>query len=58
VLKSSKSIVPAVKPARAWLEEQDVAGVCTEHGVQVGLGDGLGGPGAPSEAIRRGSLPA
>jgi hypothetical protein len=45
VLNSRKGITAAVQPARDWLAEQDIAGVCTHHGVQVGLAMFLGGPG-------------
>jgi hypothetical protein len=37
VLTSRKGIAALVQPARAWMDEQDVSGVCTDKGVQVGL---------------------
>jgi hypothetical protein len=37
VLKSQKSIAASVQPARDWLAEQDISGVCTQNGVKVGL---------------------
>jgi hypothetical protein len=43
ILKSTKSIAASLKPARAWLDQQDVFGVCTDHGVKVGLAMIVGG---------------
>jgi hypothetical protein len=34
VLGSRKSIAASVQPARGWLDEQDVSGVCTHNGVK------------------------
>jgi hypothetical protein len=45
VLKARASVTPALKPARDWLGKQDISGVCTHHGIQVGLAMILGGPG-------------
>ncbi|MBO0700892.1 MAG: hypothetical protein J2P46_21030, partial [Zavarzinella sp.] len=33
VLKSKQSIAPALQPAREWLDQQDISGVCTQRGL-------------------------
>jgi hypothetical protein len=44
VLSARKSITAKVQQASPWLAEQDIAGVCTDHGVKFGLGMGLRTP--------------
>jgi hypothetical protein len=44
VVEARESIVGTLKPAREWLGEQDIAGVCTQDGVKVGLGLFVGNP--------------
>jgi len=44
VVESRESLVDTLKPAREWLGEQDIAGVCTQDGVKVGLGLFVGNP--------------
>src|SRR5205823_62457 len=50
VLGSRKSISASLQAARGWLAEQDVSGVCTHHGVKVGLAMLLAGPGGGVES--------
>jgi hypothetical protein len=44
VLASKKSITAGVQQASKWLAEQDIAGVCTDHGVKFGLAMALSTP--------------
>src|SRR5947209_1151331 len=54
VLQSTKGIASAVQPARGWLAEQDIAGICTDKGVQVGIAMMLGTPWGGAASDTRG----
>jgi hypothetical protein len=54
ILSSRKSIAASLQTAQDWLAEQDVCGVCTEHGVKVGLGMFFGGPGGAAQSTTPG----
>src|ERR1700677_2492258 len=41
ILDSKQSVAASAQPAREWLDEQDICGVCTQHGVEFGIGMGL-----------------
>jgi hypothetical protein len=58
ILGARQSVTASLKPARDWLGEQDICGVCTHHGIQVGLAMILGARAGPSAAARRDSLPS
>lgn len=45
VLSSPRSMRAALQPARDWLAEQDICGVCSHKGVHAGLAMLLAGPG-------------
>ena len=44
ILDSKQSIVASLEPARKWLDEQDICGVCSQHGVKFGIAMMLSGP--------------
>jgi hypothetical protein len=44
VLTASKNIAAMAEPAKAWLAEQDIFGLCTHHGIKIGLAMGLNTP--------------
>src|SRR5262245_54097076 len=46
VLNARKSVTASLRPAREWMENQDVAGVSTDHGVKAGLAMILAGVGS------------
>jgi hypothetical protein len=56
VVRSNKSIAASLRPAQAWLDEYDMAGICTEHGVSAGLAMFLNGPGGGVETSTPGQL--
>jgi hypothetical protein len=51
VMKSKTSIAASLQPAREWLDQQEISGVCTQHGVRkaglymMGAGVESGSPG-------------
>ena len=44
ILDSKQSITASVQQASKWLDEQDICGVCTQNGIEFGIGMGLAGP--------------
>jgi uncharacterized protein (TIGR03067 family) len=45
VVNSKKSVAATLQPVQDWLAEQDIFGICTDHGVSAGLAMFLQGPG-------------
>jgi len=56
VLDSRQSIGRMVQPALKWLDEQDIAGVCTNTGIKVGLAMILSTPAGGAESDTRGQF--
>jgi len=56
VLHSKKSITASLQPVQDWLDEQDMAGICTDHGVSTGLAMFLNGPGGGAESSTQGQF--
>src|SRR5262249_21148018 len=53
VVASKQSLKAALEPVKDWLEQQDLAGICTDKGVSHGLGLFMaGGGGAASSDTR------
>jgi len=44
ILDAKESVASVLKPAREWLDEQDISGVCTPTGVKFGIAMILAGP--------------
>jgi hypothetical protein len=56
VLHSKKNIIASLQPVQDWLDEQDMAGICTDHGVSTGLAMFLHGPGGGAESSTQGQF--
>ncbi len=56
VVRSSKSITASLQPVQEWLDKQDMAGICTDHGVSAGLAMFLNGPGGGVESSTPGQF--
>lgn len=56
VIHSRKNIAASLQPVQDWLDEQDMAGICTDHGVSTGLAMFLNGPGGGAESSTQGQF--
>src|SRR5262249_27885966 len=56
VLHSKKNITASLRPVQDWLDEQDMAGICTDRGVSTGLAMFLNGPGGGAESSTQGQV--
>jgi len=54
VVASKQSLKTALQPAQTWLDEQDLAGICTDKGISHGLGLFMAGGGGAASSDTKG----
>ena len=56
IVNSKRSIAASLQSVQDWLDEQDMAGICTDKGVSTGLAMFLNGPGGGAESSTQGQF--
>jgi hypothetical protein len=54
IVASKQSLKTALQPAKTWLDEQDLAGICTDKGISHGLGLFMAGGGGAASSDTKG----